>query len=426
MNGYFLRQYMPVIALLVLFSLPLRAGGAAEWVVYNTANSALPDNQVQALATGPSHTVWIGTADGLARLSNSGWTVYTDHLPSSFITSLAVDAQGTLWAGTDRGLASYNGTIWTVYDSTVIPGNLAITALLCDMATGILWAGSEKGLLRFDGATWTRYDDSNSALIDDFICSVAADSSGTLWVGTFDHFKFLGRLWNFNGSTWHNTRLDLQGLPSSFPEALAVDRYNTLWLGTRGTTGGTLVRISDKWEIFNAATTPWLHGGISSVAPEDTTLWLGSGNGLVRYNGESWTGFDASTSGLPDNYVSSVAVDSQGNTWIGTISGGVAIYKTGGVATSVDDSKPADGHARVWPAPVAHSATVSWQIPVAGHTTVRIYDGTGTSVATLFDGYMQSGNHTALWQPGNLPDGLYFCRVIWNGGQASLAVPLLR
>jgi hypothetical protein len=419
---FMITRHISIVIIALLYCVSLFAKGE-EWIVYNTTNSILPDNQVHAIAIDNNDVQWIATASGLVRFDGAQWMLYTagtGSLPSSFITALATN-NGTVWVGTDKGLAKYDGTAWTVYDSTAIQGNLVVSRIFCDMATGIVWAGTEKGLLKYEAGVWTRYDDSNSGLAEDLVRSVTVDKNGVLWVGTFDHFKFLGRLWKFDGATWTNTRLDHRELPSSFPDVLTVDRNNVLWLGVKGTTGGAIVRIEgEHWKIFRNTDSPWLHGGISALVFEDTTAWIASGAGLVRYDGGNWMGFTKATSALPDDYVSTVAIDSRGNKWIGTISGGMAVYRTGGVATSVEGRSGSTNHNnQLWnyPNPVSVATTIQWQIPVSGLATVGIYTLAGEQVETLYNDYAQSGLHMSTWQPHHLPNGLYMCCVSWSGGR---------
>jgi len=44
-----------------------------------------------------------------------------------------------------------------------------------------------------------------------------------------------------------------------------------------------------------------------------------------------WIVYDAENSGLPRDRVSCLAIDEQGNIWMGTAGGGVAVYREGGV-----------------------------------------------------------------------------------------------
>ena len=78
---------------------------------------------------------------------------------------------------------------------------------------------------------------------------------------------------------------------------------------------------------------------VSSLAVDfQGNLWIGTGGlfgqggGLAKFDGERWKVYDSGNSGLPSNWVSSLAVDFQGNLWIGTgrewgPAGGLAVYR---------------------------------------------------------------------------------------------------
>ncbi len=67
---------------------------------------------------------------------------------------------------------------------------------------------------------------------------------------------------------------------------------------------------------------------IVSLAEEGDYMWVGISFGLVKLNkttGDA-TFYNTSNSGLPDNWVNSIAIDESGNKWIGTLGGGIAKY----------------------------------------------------------------------------------------------------
>jgi ligand-binding sensor domain-containing protein len=301
-----------------------------ESLIYNTDNSPLPDNQVQAIAVDKNDVKWIGTSNGLARFSNKSWTVYdtiNSGLHSQFVTAIALDKNGDVFIGTARGLTIYDGTTWKACSSLK---NAFITKILYDEKTDVVWVGTDKGLCRYDGSIWQRYDDPNSSLIDGHINSLAVDQNGTLFVGSFDYYSFIGRLLKFDGVTWTSTRLDWKELPSSFPDALLVDADNVVWMGVKGTMGGMMVRIhDDDWKIFNRLNTDCaaISGGINAIEVQGATKWIASGNGLIEYNGTTWRYYNANNSMLPDNYIFALAIDKNGDKWIGTLTGGLVLFK---------------------------------------------------------------------------------------------------
>jgi len=87
--------------------------------------------------------------------------------------------------------------------------------------------------------------------------------------------------------------------------------------------------------LFTAEASPdnpeWINftygADVEAVADDGEYLWIGGG-GVTRLNkmtGEM-TFYNKANSGLPVNRVSALAVDAQGNVWIGTYLAGLAMF----------------------------------------------------------------------------------------------------
>jgi ligand-binding sensor domain-containing protein/signal transduction histidine kinase len=69
---------------------------------------------------------------------------------------------------------------------------------------------------------------------------------------------------------------------------------------------------------------------ISVIQTKDGYLWLGTLNGLVRFDGNSFTKFNENnTPGLPSSRIVYLFEDSRTNLWIGTETAGIALLKDG-------------------------------------------------------------------------------------------------
>uniref|UniRef100_A0A832LN46 T9SS type A sorting domain-containing protein n=1 Tax=Ignavibacterium album TaxID=591197 RepID=A0A832LN46_9BACT len=62
-----------------------------------------------------------------------------------------------------------------------------------------------------------------------------------------------------------------------------------------------------------------------------------------------------------------------------------------------------------YPNPFNPSTKISWQSPISGHQTIKLFDVLGREVETIVDGYYEAGNHSTLYIPNStLSSGVYF------------------
>ena len=118
----------------------------------------------------PRHgTKWIGLLPGLVQFDDANWTIYNTSnsgLPNDYVVSMATDNNGTMWFGTlGGGLVNFDGTSWVVYNTT--NSGLAddnVVSLAIDN-NDTKWIGTwNSSLARFDGTTWTVFNTANSGL----------------------------------------------------------------------------------------------------------------------------------------------------------------------------------------------------------------------------------------------------------------------
>ncbi|MBZ5506866.1 MAG: response regulator [Acidobacteriia bacterium] len=117
-------------------------------------------------------------------------------------------------------------------------------------------------------------------------------------------------------TVWHSE----DGLPQNSIQALLQTKDGYLWIGTQE----GLVRFNGvEFKVFNKATTDAIrHNDVRELYQDhDGVLWVGTfGGGLVRYKDGQFTDYTVQN-GLSNNTVTSVLEDSHGNLWAGTIDG---------------------------------------------------------------------------------------------------------
>ncbi len=412
-----------------LFFYSISFAQTADWKVYNTSNSGLPDNQINAIHIDNQNVKWVGTSNGLAKFDISGWKLFNKAntpLPSDYITGIASDGENSIWIGTDSGIAHLINGSWEVFtqaNSSIVSNSISQVKY----SGGAVWFTTDKGLMKYSGNQWKLYDSNNSGLYIDFVCSVTTDKDGTLWSGTFNHLDFNGVLISYSNGGWTYYKLKDHGLFSSFPDALVCDNQNNIWLGTKGTTGGALVKISGtEWTIYDKSNSGYKGSGINSIVIEGDDKWIG-GNGVTLFKDGNWTTFNKSNSGLPDDFVSEITIDKFGNKWIATISGGLAVYKKDGVISSVyNNEKPVNSMFQLfdnYPNPFNNATKVRFSIPARNRTQIKIYDMLGTELFTLTDEVKDAGVYEAALNLDSYTSGVYLCRLI--SGNLSIVKKLI-
>lgn len=79
----------------------------------------------------------------------------------------------------------------------------------------------------------------------------------------------------------------------------------------------------------------------------------------------------------------------------------------------------------VYPNPVRSNATVAFGLETAGHTVVRVYDTLGREVASLTEGYLPAGQHTATFSTTGMQAGVYFVRLSQGGASQTRSFLLI-
>jgi ligand-binding sensor domain-containing protein/signal transduction histidine kinase len=117
----------------------------------------------------------------------------------------------------------------------------------------------------------------------------------------------------------HNVWQVEDGLPQSYVTSIVQTRDGYLWLGTQE----GLVRFDGtRFEVFDKRNTEQIKDNNIQVLYEDRegTLWLGSEGGLSCLRQGKFTSY-GKADGLASDIVEAISEDHDGNLWIGTLAG---------------------------------------------------------------------------------------------------------
>jgi ligand-binding sensor domain-containing protein len=106
-----------------------------------------------------------------------------------------------------------------------------------------------------------------------------------------------------------------------------ADEGQYLWVGTNGGLV-KLNKLTGDFIVYDTWNSKLPDNWVTAIAIDGQgNKWIGTAlGGLAKFDGVNWTVYNTSNSGLPSNGVTAIAIDGQGNKWIGTYGGGIAKF----------------------------------------------------------------------------------------------------
>lgn len=351
-----------------------------QFVDIQNINWPEPFSYIRTLIQSKDGLIWFGTRDGLYSYDKKN-TLLTEYktdpansnsLNHNSVYSLYEDREGTLWIGTWSGISildkrknDFSHFIHLHNDPTSLSNNIVSSFAEDENGT---WIGTEQGGLNFmnhdrtEFVSWQHKDNDAQSLPSNNVKTVFVDSMGRLWVGTFNGGLSLhlgdGKFRNYlnkhsiytivelNGSLYIGGRTGLKKMnlktgvishdvfPSStgrkrienFINIIFRDSQNRLWIGSRNEGLYLYDPIRESLKNFRSSAkdkTSISNDYIISVCEDkEKSIWIGSYNGLNRFN-EQLLNFDRLSKRLPieDNVINGIVDDESGHLWISTNTG---------------------------------------------------------------------------------------------------------
>jgi ligand-binding sensor domain-containing protein len=274
------------------------AGYELYFIKGGRLKSYILDFEIRSVAIAPDETVWIGTnGGGLAHLDKDGFTWYTvanSDFPRDYISDVEIDPEGKVWFSSSAfrtgGLGVCDDGKFEFYTPENSPLNQNIIDEIEIGQDGLVYVATagtvgRSNIYRISDKSWDCLGEADGSfywvfsftispagiiyLIEDFSLSSAFHTSNPL-------YKFIDNKWAIVPST------EIHDF--GFFAHLKADKRNFCWFAGKGEDGSAVLHV---------------------------------------YNGESWV---SSAEGLlPNDYITTIEVDSDNNIWVGTFYNGIFI-----------------------------------------------------------------------------------------------------
>jgi len=322
--------------------------GDGSWVRdYNSHNTGMPDYFVDYMATLRDGYFWVATGEmGLSRSDGVRWRNWGNHNAGSEPYPFAgnepmggayQDRNGTHWFG-GNGIArwdSESGQFTGFWNWENNPGmGVTLFPFFAEDASGHLFAASEYGsTYRFDvdAELWVLEPVQPYAVLG--LPGMKADSAGNVWIAAwFDIHKWDGSTWSKVTLPDPNYFFNLGGI-----SAFDIGPGDVMWFATFE---GVVRWDGTTFTLFDSTNTPIPAGYVSGIAVRDDGLVglavgaSSASSGVALIDGDpadpaSWSVFPYGQSPLPHWQTWRVAFDPKGNLWVSATSEGVAVLLTG-------------------------------------------------------------------------------------------------
>ncbi|MDJ0752665.1 MAG: hypothetical protein QNJ45_04045 [Ardenticatenaceae bacterium] len=232
------------------------------------------------------------------------------------------------------GVSFYLYQFYTQYQPTVssVPGNADINSLplavkadpqwqtyanaetVRDLisAHGYWWLATDGGLVVIDPQNETQVHLTvDHGLPGNRLTTIAADLQGNIWIGTENR-----GIVRYNGRRWKTFTM-ADGLPGLSVSRLVVDREGVVW----SVVSNRLIRFDGQvWRTVRFNLLNVVPPRVNDVASGLSGLWVGSEEGVWRYNGSDWENYSLND-GLINDQVSQIRVGGDGTVWAVTPAG---------------------------------------------------------------------------------------------------------
>jgi ligand-binding sensor domain-containing protein len=290
------------------------------------------------------------TVETLAQLNGSSQVIASN--PTSQSSSLLIAPNPPkLWASTARGIGEWDGTTWN-YILPNGPQSNFFVGIAVDQS-GVLWAGSGidgrgQGFTRYDPSKaendqWKNFTVSDYPILrsnDYYKVSVAPDNS--VWVSSWGFGvvqvrgdSIIRRIdANSTPSLAASVPVDPNAGPFVVVGGVASDPEGKLWFANLTPINGNLLARLTSDSTFSYFRNPASEGYfLSLVIDHEGTKWLANSeptkknakglfflneNKIVSGTDAAGWGFLSVADGLPNGVVMSLAVDQDGDVWVGT------------------------------------------------------------------------------------------------------------
>lgn len=254
--------------------------------------------------------MWVtGSGAELGLVTGEGqWQTHTS--PFSQVRALSVDGQGSLWVAGDAVARLKPDGDWETY--SLEEWLYVFTSIQVD-GQGLVWLGASSGLytLRPSGSVLSKID-----MVEGVVTALRVDAQDRVWVG-----QYAGLM------VFYPDEPGTMSLAGTSITAIALDTHDRVWAGTAR--GLKILAPDGQWQSYPTDNSSLAEQRVSALAIDaQGQAWVGSpyyGLSLLSPE-EQWQTYTTANSGLINNDIRHIELDRQGRVWILTADNAIQVF----------------------------------------------------------------------------------------------------
>lgn len=312
-----------------------------KMTVWNSKNSALPNNMNDHIAIDKNGMIWLTTDEGLVTFDGKNFINaeqnITDKGKFFAYYALESDNNNIKWVYGTGNIYSYDDKKWVKYDPKEI-GIDGAYKIINNPNTGEVFFCSDEGLTIYKDGQWSNI---NKNKVKEFpsnrVTFAKRDSKNRIWIGTFSGTVMMDE--NGKATNFENSDTVLKGkCITSMDEDENGNLFFALFEFNRKNkqevNNNEGIAVISKDGTFKQYTTensgmPFNHTNCVLYDKKEKVLWISTDRaGLVRYDLKgNWENYHNENSEIPTSYISTMTFDKNGNLYLATRQGLVKIEK---------------------------------------------------------------------------------------------------
>ena len=387
------------------------------WEILNTPHGL----NLSSIVVNPNGVIYIGlsynSGGGVLKSSDDGLTWANAGLSNLGIMSITTPSNDTIYAGSDYVYRSINdGDSWEIISPLLDP----ITLFVRDNTN--LYVGIWGGIFKSEsiGSNWEQvlqldHTEVVNSIVEDII-------NGILYAGTINFIGGGGVYRSVNGgNTWEHI-----GLIDNYVSSLALNSSGDLFAGTRGNqdtgNGGVFVLPTGQSEWINVnneeLVTSMIINSEDKIYIGCSTLdWYWGGVRCSLDNGQTWE--DISTESMHDKDIERLILGPEEHLYALAFNSTTPLYKSiNSTITSMHDHPVQKGLITYnFPNPFKDETTIYFSFPsnISFDAKITVYNSVGRQIEKMNFPKHLKNEQSIMFNSTNLPGGIYYYELSVGG-----------